>query len=224
MVTQAATTLSENIVALLPFGLFTLNQLILFFSLIFIAISCVALSAGIPTTALYIIVASIAAPVVVQFGIPAIAAHFFVLFYGVLADITPPVCTAAYAAGGIAGANPFRTGMTAFRLGNAKALVPMVFVYSPSLLLVVEGFAWHDFFVAFIGCVVGVMSLGAALTGYMLAPMPYWQRALLAAAAIMLIAPGIKSGLIGVALALPVVVLQLLARKRERESPLLAEQ
>ena len=74
MVTQAATTLSEFIEALLPFGVFTLDQLILFFSLIFIAICCVALSAGIPTTALYIIVASIAAPVVVQFGIPAIAA------------------------------------------------------------------------------------------------------------------------------------------------------
>jgi TRAP transporter 4TM/12TM fusion protein len=224
MVTQAATTLSEFIETLLPFGVFTLDQLILFFSLIFIAISCVALSAGIPTTALYIIVASIAAPVVVQFGIPAIAAHLFVLFYGVLADITPPVCTSAYAAGGIAGANPFRTGMTAFRLGNAKALVPMVFVYSPSLLLVVDSFTWHDFFVAFIGCVVGVMSLGAALTGYMLAPMPYWQRGLLAAAAIMLIAPGIKSGLIGLALASPVVVLQLLARKRGREAPVLAEQ
>ena len=113
--------------------------------------------------------------------------------------------------------------MTAFRLGNAKALVPMVFVYSPSLLLVVDSFTWHDFFVAFIGCVVGVMSLGAALTGYMLAPMPYWQRGLLAAAAIMLIAPGIKSGLVGLGLALPVVVLQLLARKRVREAPLLAE-
>ncbi|MDX1488348.1 MAG: TRAP transporter fused permease subunit, partial [Acidiferrobacterales bacterium] len=218
MVTQAATTLSEGIEALLPFGLFTLDQLILFFSLIFIAICCVALSAGIPTTALYIIVASIAAPVVVQFGIPPIAAHLFVLFYGVLADITPPVCTSAYAAGGIAGANPFKTGMTAFRLGNAKALVPLVFVYSPSILLVVDSFTWQEFLVAFTGCVIGVMSLGAALTGYLLAPMPYWQRALLAGAAILLIAPGIDSGLLGLALASPVLVLQVLAHRHSRSA------
>lgn len=218
MVTQAATTLSEGIEALLPFGLFTLDQLILFFSLIFIAVCCVALSAGIPTTALYIIVASIAAPVVVQFGVPPIAAHLFVLFYGVLADITPPVCTSAYAAGGIAGANPFKTGMTAFRLGNAKALVPLVFVYSPSILLVVDSFTWQEFLVAFIGCVIGVMSLGAALTGYLLAPMPYWERALLAAAAILLIAPGIDSGLVGLALASPVLLLQVLAHRHVRST------
>ncbi|MFQ5937557.1 MAG: TRAP transporter permease [Acidiferrobacterales bacterium] len=218
MVTQAATTLAEGIESLLPIALFTLDQLILFFSLIFIAICCVALSAGIPTTALYIIVASIAAPVVVQFGIPAIAAHLFVLFYGVLADITPPVCTSAYAAGGIAGANPFKTGMTAFRLGNAKALVPLVFVYSPSILLVVDSFTWQEFATAFVGCAIGVMALGAALTGYMLAPMPYWQRGLLAVAAILLVAPGIDTGLLGLVLALPVVALQLVAHKRRRET------
>jgi len=219
IVTQAATTLAENIEALLPVALFTLDQLILFFSLIFIAICCIALSAGIPTTALYIIVASIAAPVVVQFGIPPIASHLFVLFYGVLADITPPVCTSAYAAGGIAGANPFRTGMTAFKLGNAKALVPLVFVYSPSLLLVTDGFTWSAFFTAFIGCAVGVMCLGAALTGYLLAPMRGPQRWILGLAAILLIAPGVKTGLVGAAFIAPVVLLQILASRRERLEP-----
>ena len=184
--------------------------------LIFIAICCVALSAGIPTTALYIIVATLAAPVLVQFGIPPIAAHFFVLLYGVLADITPPVCTSAYAAGGIAGANPFRTGLTAFRLGNAKALVPLVFVYSPSMLLVVDGFSWSEFIIAFTGCTIGVVLLGASLTGYLLAPMPVMQRWLLRFGAILFVAPGLKSAMIALVLVAPVMVLQVMARRKEK--------
>ncbi len=214
IVTQAALTLAENIEALLPVALFTLDQLILFFSLIFIAICCMALGTGIPTTALYIIVASIAAPVLVQFGIAPLAAHLFVLFYGVLADLTPPVCVAAYAAGGIAGANPFKTGLTAFRLGNAKALVPLVFVYAPSLLLVVDSFTWQEFLIAFTGCVLGVICLGAALTGYMLATMGFAQRVLLGSAALLLIAPGLKTSLIGIVLVIPVLIAQYLAYQR----------
>jgi TRAP transporter 4TM/12TM fusion protein len=211
MVTQAAQSTAEGLLGLtafLPFEVFSLESLTLFFSLVFIALCCIALGAGIPTTALYIIVATIAAPVLVQFGIPGIAAHMFVLFYGVLADITPPVCTSAYAAGGIAGANPFRTGLTAFRLGNAKALVPLVFVYSPSLLLVVPGFTWTDFWIAFIGCTVGVIMLGAALTGYLLGPMPAWQRWLMGIAALLLITPGLGSGLAGALLLAPVLIAQ----------------
>ncbi|MDA0225475.1 MAG: TRAP transporter permease, partial [Proteobacteria bacterium] len=215
MVTQAALGTAETVMSLfsvLPFELFTQQGLTLFFSLIFVAVCCVALGAGIPTTALYIIVATIAAPVLVQFGIPPLAAHMFVLFYGVLADITPPVCTSAYAAGGIAGANPFRTGMTAFRLGNGKALVPLVFVYSPSLLLVLPGFTWTEFLIAFSGCTVGIVLLGAALTGYLLRPMSAWQCWLLGVAALLLIAPNLTSSLVGLALVLPVLAAQLLAK------------
>lgn len=214
MVTQAALGTAETVMSLfsvLPFEMFTQQGLTLFFSLIFIAVCCVALGAGIPTTALYIIVATIAAPVLVQFGIPPLAAHMFVLFYGVLADITPPVCTSAYAAGGIAGANPFRTGMTAFRLGNGKALVPLVFVYSPSLLLVLPGFTWTEFLIAFSGCTFGIILLGAALTGYLLRPMPGWQCWLLGFAALLLIAPNLTSSLVGLVLVVPVLAAQILA-------------
>ena len=231
MVTQAAITTSEGIIALLawlPFATFSLADLTLFFSLIFIAVCCVSLSAGIPTTALYIIVASIAAPVLVQLGIPALAAHFFVLFYGVLADITPPVCTSAYAAGGIAGANPFKTGMTAFRLGNAKALVPMVFAYSPSLLFMVDGFTWQQFFSSFTTCTIGVVLLGSALTGYMLVPIPRLQRLVLGLAALMLVAPGLRTDLIGVGIAVPILLLQVAAfrrhnRRRPADAPRLSQ-
>lgn len=101
-------------------------------------------------------------------GVEPIVAHFFVFYYGVLADITPPVALAAYAAAGMAGADPFKTGNTAFRLGLGKVLVPFVFVFSPSLLLVTSDFNWPDFFVAFLGCAIGITALGAALSGF------YW--------------------------------------------------
>jgi hypothetical protein len=106
---------------------------------------CILLGCGIPTTANYIIMVTVAAPTLVQLGVEPLVAHFFVFYYGVLADITPPVALAAYAAAGMAGSDPFKTGNMAFRLGMAKALVPFVFVFSPSLLIVAKGFTWYDF-------------------------------------------------------------------------------
>ena len=123
---------------------------------------------GIPTTANYIIMVTIAAPALGLLGVEPIVAHFFVFYYGVLADITPPVALAAYAAAGMANADPFRTGNTAFRLGLGKVLVPFVFVFSPSLLLVAKGFTWTDFWLAFIGCIAGITCLGAAITGWLM--------------------------------------------------------
>ncbi|MDA0997269.1 MAG: TRAP transporter permease [Proteobacteria bacterium] len=222
MVNGAALGTAEmlfDLLSYIPFEIFTLQALTLFFSLIFIALCCIILSAGIPTTALYIITATIAAPALTQLGVPVIAAHFFVLFYGVLADITPPVCTSAYAAAGIAGSNPFKTGMTAFRLGNAKALVPLVFVYAPSLLLVVDGFTWNEFFFAASTCAIGIVCLGAALTGYLLRPMPIWQRALMTFASFFMVAPGGASDIAGLAMIAPVLVLQYIAWRKTPPPP-----
>ena len=109
------------------------------------ALVCVLMGCGIPTTANYIIMVTVAAPTLVLLGVQPLVAHFFVFYYGVLADITPPVALAAYAAAGMAGTDPFKTGNTAFRLGLGKALVPFVFVFSPSLLLVAQGFTWTEF-------------------------------------------------------------------------------
>ena len=106
-------------------------------------------------------------------------AHFFVFYYGVLADITPPVALAAYAAAGMAGADPFKTGNTAFRLGLGKVLVPFVFVFSPSLLLVVPDFTWPNFTIAFVGCVLGITCLSAALSGWFLVRTETWERVVL---------------------------------------------
>jgi TRAP-type uncharacterized transport system fused permease subunit len=112
-----------------------------------------------------------------------LVAHFFVFYYGVLADITPPVALAAYAAAGMAGSDPFKTGNTAFRLGLGKALVPFVFVFAPSMLLVTAGFTWQEFALAFGGCVLGITFLSAALSNYFLVEMRLWERWVCAAAA-----------------------------------------
>lgn len=151
VVVQTANDIGTMLSALPILGYFSITQWALFSSLILIAISCIIMGAGIPTTATYIILVAVAAPALAQLQVEPLVAHFFVFYYGVLADITPPVALAAYAAAGIAGANPFKTGNTAFRLGIAKALVPFVFVYSPALLLVADGFTWGAFAVTFRG-------------------------------------------------------------------------
>jgi TRAP-type uncharacterized transport system fused permease subunit len=141
-------------------------------------------------------------------GVEPLVAHFFVYYYGVLADITPPVALAAYAAAGMAGADPFKTGNTAFRLGLAKALVPFVFVFSPSLLLVAKGFTWADFWITFIGCILGITLLAAALSKFLLVELKRWEQVLCGLAALLLVAPGLVSGLVGVAVASPVLLRQ----------------
>ena len=168
------------------------------------------MGAGLPTTALYIMLSAIAAPALGNLGVPPLAAHLFVLYYGVLADITPPVCTSAYAAGGIAGANPFRTGVTAFKLGNAKVMVPMVFVYSPAMLLVLDDyFSWGEFIHTAGTCIIGIIMLGAALVGYFIAPMSMPLRLILAVAAIMMVATSWQANLWSLVLATPVLPSQL---------------
>jgi len=145
-----------------PTGWITLNDAKVFFGLLFVAIACILMGTGIPTTPTYIILASIAAPALATIGVPLLATHFFVFYYGVLADVTPPVALAAYAAAGIAGTEPTRASMTAFRLSMGKALVPFMFAYTPSLLFV--DFVWTAFVSAAIAGIVGIIALSAAYT------------------------------------------------------------
>ncbi len=213
IVTSVAGQLAEWLGAVLPAFLADPKALTLLFTLIMTGIVCILMGCGIPTTANYLIMVTVAAPALGLLGVEPIVAHFFVFYYGVLADITPPVALAAYAAAGMAGADPFKTGNTAFRLGLGKALVPFVFVFSPSLLLVAQGFNWPDFFLAFIGCAVGITSLGAALSGFMLVPTKAWERILLVVAAILLVAPELYSSLLGAALLMPVLLRQLTSHR-----------
>jgi len=132
IITQAAQSISAVMGGVIPSDWMSLNTLTLLAALIMTGLVCVLMGCGVPTTATYIIMVTVAAPTLVGLGVEPLVAHFFVFYYGVLADITPPVALAAYAAAGMAGSDPFKTGNTAFRLGLAKALVPFVFVFSPS--------------------------------------------------------------------------------------------
>ncbi len=212
VVVQTANDLGATISQIWPLSYFTITQWALFFSLILIAIACIIMGAGIPTTATYIILVAVAAPALAQLQVEPLVAHFFVFYYGVLADITPPVALAAYAAAGIAGSNPFKTGNTAFRLGIAKALVPFVFVYSPALLLVADGFTWAAFTVTLAGAMLGIASLGVAFSGFLLAPLTRWERWWVGLVSFLFIAPGLVTMAVGLALMLPVLILQLRRR------------
>ncbi|MBL8346000.1 MAG: TRAP transporter large permease subunit, partial [Rubrivivax sp.] len=156
--------LAQSVLTLDPWQLLDAKGTTIFFGLVFTALACIVMGTGLPTTPSYIILAAIVAPALAQLGVPQLATHFFVFYYGVLADVTPPVALAAFAAAGIARSEPMGTGNTAFRLSMGKALVPFAFVYAPSLLFI--GFTWSSFLVALVGTAVAVIGLGAAYSGY----------------------------------------------------------
>jgi TRAP transporter 4TM/12TM fusion protein len=211
IITGYAADLAGLFGSVIPSSFFDAKAMTLFFTLVMTAVVCVLLGCGIPTTANYLIMVTIAAPALAVLGVPQLVSHFFVFYYGVLADITPPVALAAYAGASMAGADPFKTGNTAFRLGLAKALVPFVFVYSPSMLLVTKGFTWAEFWETTIGCAIGVVMLAIALTGYGLARVPNWERLWLGAASILVISPNRTATLVGLAMTVPVLIRQLAA-------------
>ena len=214
VVVQTATDIGAVLGTIWPFSFFDVPTWALFFSLVLIAVACIIMGAGIPTTATYIILVAVAAPALAQLGVQPLVSHFFVFYYGVLADITPPVALAAYAAAGIAGSNPFETGNTAFRLGIAKALVPFVFVYSPSLLLVADGFTWSAFAITLTGAMIGIGCIGAAFSGYIFATMRKAERWYVGLVGLLFVAPGLLTMGIGIVLLLPVLYLQW--QKRDR--------
>ena len=208
IITQAAQSISAVMGGIIPSDWMSLNTLTLLAALIMTGLVCILMGCGVPTTATYIIMVTVAAPTLVGLGVEPLVAHFFVFYYGVLADITPPVALAAYAAAGMAGSDPFKTGNTAFRLGLAKALVPFVFVFSPSLLLVAKGFTWESFIITFTGCIMGITLMAAALSKFMLVEMKRWEQLSCLFAALLMIAPSLTATLVGVALVIPMTVNQ----------------
>jgi TRAP transporter 4TM/12TM fusion protein len=212
IVIAASQAIAGAAAAILPDFLVNMQTLTLIAALMITGLVCILMGCGIPTTANYIIMVAVAAPTLVQLGVQPLAAHMFVFYFGILADLTPPVALAAYAAAGMAGSDPFKTGNTAFMLGISKLLVPFVFIFSPSLLLVLKGFTWEEFFITLTGAIVGLVFLSAAFSGYFLTHMKAWERWIFALAALLFIAPGWQSGLAGLVLALPVVLSQFVKR------------
>jgi len=191
-----------------------LGQGILFLTLVWIMIACTIVGSGIPTTATYIILAAIAAPALVQMGVAPLAAHLFIFYFGVIADITPPDALAAYAAAGIARTDPFQTGMTATRLALAGILIPYVFVYSPTILL--QGASLSEIVVTTATAVVGTVALAAAVAGYLFGPARPPERAVLGLTAVALIFHDVRADVLGLGLLAAVAGIQLVRRRGAR--------
>ncbi|OIJ10205.1 C4-dicarboxylate ABC transporter [Anaerobacillus arseniciselenatis] len=186
-----------------------------FLLLFFTMFACILLGMGLPTTANYVVTASMAAPALLEFGVPVIAAHMFVFYFGIVADITPPVSLAAYAGAGIAKANPMKSGITAFKIAIAAFIIPYVFVYNP--VLVLEDATFATFTPVLLTALIGMAAISAAMMNYFIYTPLLIERIGLFAAGILLVYPGnlYVSG-IGLVLLVIIGLIQFL-RKRKNE-------
>lgn len=167
-------------------------------ALLLTMVCCIILGMGLPTTATYCIMASTCAPILIQMNVPKIAAHFFVFYFGIVADITPPVALAAYAGAAIAKAKPMQTGVVATRLAIGAFIIPFVFAYSPSLLLIDT--VWYEVILLSITAAIGIFGVASALSGYLYSNMNIVERIVTLAGGMMLIVPGVQTDIIGIAL------------------------
>lgn len=168
-------------------------------ALFFTMIACLILGMGLPTTANYVVTATIAAPALINgFDIAPIAVHMFVFYFGIVADITPPVCLAAFAGAGIARANPFMSGVTAVKLAIAAFIVPYIFVYDPILLMVDATVITAV--IAFVTAVLGMAGVSSAMIGFYIRHSKAWERLVLFIGGLCLIVPEMISNFVGIAL------------------------
>jgi len=194
----------------------------LYLGLFLTMIACLILGMGVPTTPTYIIMATLCAPALVLLGekqgvaIPIIAVHLFVFYFGILADDTPPVGLAAYAAAGIAGSDPIKTGWRAFSLDMRTFLLPYMFITAPAMLLIDT--TWHEATWIFITATVGMYGLAAAMQGYLITEARWYERVVLFAAALCLVKPGLYTDIVGFIAMAAVYFLQ---RRRAPGAPLL---
>ena len=174
-------------------------------------ICCIILGMGVPTTANYCIMAATCAPILIAMGVPAIAAHLFVFYFGIVADLTPPVALAAYAGAAIAQANPMKTAVTATKLAIGAFIIPYIFALNPAMLLIDT--AIFDVILICVTSIVGMFAVSAGIEGWFLHKMPWWQRIISAAGGLMLIYPGLATDLVGLALVGIIALLQFVTRK-----------
>ncbi|HEY3364255.1 MAG TPA: TRAP transporter permease [Symbiobacteriaceae bacterium] len=178
----------------------------LWIALVLTMIASLVLGMGIPTTATYIVLATMAAPALTKMGVVPIAAHLFVFYFGIVADITPPVALAVYAGAAIAGSNPWKTGVEAVKLALGAFLIPYMFVLSPALVLVdVTPLGIVQMLVT---SIAGMVALGTAVTGYWSGHLFWWERLVLVAAGLLLVDPGTLTDVIGIVLLVGIFFLQ----------------
>ena len=198
-------------------GLLMLSGGIDIVALFLTMIACIILGMGIPTTANYVIMATITAPIILKLipGTPVLAAHMFVFYFGIVADITPPVALAAYAGAAISGGNPIRTGVIATRLAITAFIIPYIFVLSPQMLLINTDVISVVQIV--ITSTIGMFAIAGGLEGYMKKPLVWWQRILSIIGGLMMIDPGLMTDLIGIAIIGIVVVEQYVLKDKSQK-------
>ncbi len=216
----AAVGIIVGVATLTGFGLKLANAIVmiggnsLFLTLIFTMVASIILGMGLPSIPTYIITSTMAAPALVQLGVQPFVAHMFVFYFGLFANLTPPVALASFAAAGISGGDPMRTGFASMKLAIAGFIVPFAFVYNSSLLLI-DTDVMTGIIIA-ITSIVGVIMLGIATEGYMLRSLNWFFRILVLAGAIMLIIPNIYLDLIGVGILVVIFLIQFIANKQSK--------
>lgn len=187
-----------------------------FLALFLTMLCCIVLGMGVPTTANYVIMATITAPILIKMGIPMLAAHMFVFYFGIVADITPPVALAAYAGSAIAKSNPLKTGVTATRLAIAAFIIPYMFVYNPKMLFIDAGV--FDVISIVITSFIGIYAVAAGMEGFMLRKLTWWERIITIAGGLMLIVPELITDIVGIALVVVIIVLQKFSENKEKKN------
>lgn len=219
----AAAGMIVGVIVLTGVGLKFANGLIdlaggsIFITLLMTMVASLLLGMGVPTTANYVITSMIAAPVLVELGFPLLAAHLFVFYFGILADITPPVALAAFAASGIGGSDPLKTSVECVRLAIAAFIIPYIFVFSPQMLLIDTN--WMEATLIVVTSSIGMIGLGAGMIGYWFKPMSILLRGIAATGGILLVVPELTSSITGGIILLAVIIYQLKFQKiRMKES------
>ncbi len=186
-----------------------------FLALFLTMLCCIVLGMGVPTTATYCIMAATCAPILTspQIGIAEVAAHFFVFYFGIVADITPPVALAAYAGSAIAKSPPMRTAFQATRLAIGAFIVPYIFCLNPQMLLV--NAQWYDVVLITLTALLGIFGVAAGLGGYIFRNMTWWERVAVIVGGLTLMIPGLVTDIIGVVLVGGVCLVQYLGKKRD---------
>jgi len=186
------------------------NQVII--ALFLTMLCCIVLGMGVPTTANYCIMAATCAPILIRMGVPALAAHFFVFYFGIVADLTPPVALAAYAGAAIGQANPMKTAFTATKLAIGAFIVPYVFALNPAMLFI-DTTAGEVILIC-ITSFVGIFAVSSSLEGYFLHHMRWYERIVCVVGGLLLIYPGVVTDVIGLGMVAVVLVAQILTRKK----------
>lgn len=208
----AGTITMTGLANMLINGIVTLAGDRVIVALVLTMICCIVLGMGVPTTANYCIMAATCAPILIRMGVPTLAAHFFVFYFGIVADLTPPVALAAYAGAAIAQANPMKTALTSTKLAIGAFIVPYVFALNPAMLFIDT--TVFEIILICITSLVGIFAVSASLEGWLLGHMPWYQRLIILLGGLLLIYPGLVTDTIGLALVLVIVIMQFITYKK----------